>query len=333
MAGSLKRLKLLYLIDILRKHTDEEHPLSAPEICEKLAEYGISAERKAIYEDLEALTVYGFDIIKTRVPKSGYFLASREFETSEVYLLEDAVRTARFISAKKTRELISKLDGMLSIHQSRRLLDGIYVSFSGKCKNEEIFYNIDHIKSAIDNKHKISFKYTSKELGEGKAIKLKEKRHKISPYALTWQDDHYYLIGNNEKYGNLMHLRIDRMSGVEEINEPVRPYSEVCDYRDYFDVADYTRRLFSMYGGETEKVELRCSREILEQVTDRFGDDIFITNLTDTHFNFSCELSVSPALVTWILNYGNKIEVVSPQNLRDKVIARAEEALRLYGKY
>ncbi len=330
MASTNGRLKLLYIIDILRTYTDEEHPLSAPEICDKLAQYGVSAERKAIYEDIDALLNYGFDIIKTRVPRAGYFLASREFETSEIYLLQDAVRTAKFISAKKSRELVKKLDTMLSRHQSRRFTDGIYVSEYGKCKNEEIFYNIDHIKSAIDNKHKIILKYKTRILGEDKSVVSDEKTRKISPYALTWQDDHYYLIGNYERYDNLIHLRIDRMHSVTETQEPIRHYSEVCDYSEYFDVADYTKRLFSMFGGETERVEMRCSRNALEQVADRFGDDIYITKLTDTHFNFSVDVVISDALVTWIMNYGNRIEVVAPQNLREMIKTRADEILKTY---
>ncbi len=330
MAGTNGRLKLLYLIKILRELTDEEHPISAPELCEELSKYGISAERKAIYDDIDALCFFGYDIIKTRVPKSGYFLASREFETSEIYLLEDAVRTAKFISVKKTRELVSKLDGMLSRYQSRRFTDGIYVSEYGKCKNEEIFYNIDHIKSAIDNRHKIILKYTVRTLGADKTVTATVKERKISPYALTWQDDHYYLIGNYEKYDNLIHMRIDRMRSVTETDEPIRHYSFVSNYSEYFDVADYTKRLFSMFGGDTERVEMRCSREILEQVADRFGDNIFITKLTDTHFNFSAEVVISDALVTWIMNYGERLQVVSPESLCEKIKTRAKQIAEMY---
>ena len=149
---------------------------------------------------------------------------------------------------------------------------------------------------------------------------------------MTWQDDHYYLIGNYDKYDNLIHMRIDRMRSVNELNEPVRPFSEVSEYRDVFDVADYTKKLFSMFGGETQEIELRCSKNVLEQVADRFGENIFIRNVTDTHFSFSVKAVISGALATWIMNYGEDIEVLSPQSLKDMITDRAEEILRIYGK-
>ncbi|MBO4468213.1 MAG: WYL domain-containing protein, partial [Clostridia bacterium] len=153
-----QKLKLLYIIEILKHYTDEDHPLSALEICDKLEQKGISAERKAIYSDIENLVNFGYDVIFTRVPKPGYFLASREFETPEIYLLCDAIRTAKFITPKKSRELVSKLQGMLSVYQMAGVESGIYISSDLKCRNEEIFYNIDAISRAISEKKKISFK-------------------------------------------------------------------------------------------------------------------------------------------------------------------------------
>lgn len=327
-----QKLKLLYIIEMLRRDTDEDHPISAPEICDKLAANGITAERKAIYGDIETLIDFGYDIVKTRVPKAGYFLASREFEVPEIYLLSDAVRTARFISAKKTRELISKLDGMLSDYQAKKRNKGIYIDGMGKCTNEEIFYNIDGISRAIENRHKIILKYGVRELDSNREIKTVLKERVISPYAMTWQDDHYYLIGNYEKYDNLIHMRIDRMRSVTETNEKIRPFSEVSEYKDTFDVADYTKKLFSMFGGETQEIELCCNKRILEQLTDRFGENIFIRNVTDTHFSFSAKAVISEALATWIMNYGEDIEVIAPQKLKSMITDRAEKILHMYAK-
>lgn len=323
-----QKVKLLHIIDILKKYTDEEHPLSATQICEKLEDVGVTAERKAIYDDIECLIGFGYDIIQTRTPKSGYFLGSREFELPEIYLLGDAVRTAKFISTKKTRELTGKLEGMLSIYQHRE--KGIYIDGSDKTHNEEIFYNIDAIGRAIENRRKITFKYGTRSLAENREIVTSYKMRTISPYAMTWQDDHYYLIGNYDKYDNLIHFRIDRMRAVTEINEPWRHYSEVSEYKDTFDVADYTRKLFGMFVGKEQKVELRCKRDILEQVADRFGENVFIKNVTDTHFDLGVDAALSEALVTWITNYGDGIEVLSPQSLRDMIKSRAEKILSLY---
>jgi len=325
-----QKLKQFYIIDILKKYTDEDHPMPATEICDRLAKLGVTAERKSVYNDIEQLIDYGFDIIQTRVPKAGYFLGSRQFEVPEIYLLADAVRTAKFITPKKTRELVSKLQDMLSIYQTTSIENGIYIDSESKCTNEEIFYSIDAISRAIGNKKKITFKYGVRTLLPDRSIKVSYKERKISPYALTWQDDHYYLIGNYEKYDNLAHFRIDRMRSVEQIDEPYRPFKEVSSYKDIFDVADYTKRLFNMYGGKLENVDLRCKIEILEQITDRFGDKIFVRDVTDTHFAFTTKAVISDAFVTWLMNYGEKIEVISPNFLKEKIKQRAEEILKIY---
>ena len=330
MARRGQKVKLLYIIKIMTELTDEEHPLSATEICEKLASYDITAERKAIYDDIECLISFGYDIIQTRVPKNGYFLASRDFELPEVFLLGDAVRTAKFISEKKTRELTSKLDKLLSSHQSKRNISAIYIDSSNKTRNEELFYNIDRINTAIEQGKKIKFTYSKRVLHQGRQIVTESKTRVVSPYAMTWQFDYYYLIGNYEKYDNLMNLRIDRIHSVEVLDEPIRHFGEVSDYCDTFDVADYTKKLFGMFGGNMQEVKLRCSNKILEQVTDRFGDGIFITNVTETTFDFTAKAAVSDALVTWIMNYADAIEVITPIELRNKVKDRAEKILQVY---
>ena len=329
-ARSGQKIKLFYIVDILKKHSDENHPLNATQICEKLSYEGITAERKAVYDDIECLINYGFDIIKTRSPKNGFFLGEREFEIPEIYLLEDAVKTAKFISAKKTRELVSKLNAMLSKYERKSKEHGIYFDTAGKTDNEEIFYSIDAIGSAIRNGHKVKFRYGIRTISSDRQPKTNYKEHTVSPYAMTWQDDHYYLIANNEKYDNLMHLRIDRMRSVTETDMPVRPMKEVSDYDGEFDVADYTSKLFGMFGGETEEVKLRCSKKIIEQIFDRFGKGIFVSNVTDTHFTFTASAAVSEAFATFIMNYGEDIEVISPSSLRDMIKKRAEQIIKIY---
>lgn len=325
-----QKIKLLYIIKILTELTDEEHPLSATEICQKLESYDVTAERKAIYDDINCLIDFGYDIIQTRVPKNGYFLASRDFELPEIFLLGDAVRTAKFISEKKTRELTAKLDALTSRYQSKRNIRGIYIDGSGKTSNEEIFYNIDAINTAIEEGKKITFKYGRRTLKNGREIVTEYKEHIVSPYAMTWQDDHYYLICNYDKYDNLMNLRIDRIRAIKLTDAPIRNFSEVSDYRDTFDVADYTKKLFGMFGGDMQEIKLRCNNAILEPVVDRFGKNIFITNVTDTSFDFTVKAAISDGLVTWIMNYADNIEVIKPTLLRDKIKDRADRVGNLY---
>ncbi len=328
-AGSIQKLKLLYIADILKQYTDEENVLNATEICDMLGEMGVSAERKAIYNDIEALLTYGYDIVYSREGKKGYFLASREFEKSEIYLLCDAVRSADFISPKKTRELVSKLNGMLSRTQAQKA-GGFYIDSKSKCNNEEIYYNIDSINKAIEQHKKINLKYYRHILEDGKQIKYKETEREISPYALIWQDDRYYLVGNYEKYDNLIHLRLDRMKKVEITDMPSRPFSEVSEYTDTFDVSDYTAKAFNMFGGESRQIELKCKKERLEQIIDRFSDDIFIFGLTDTTFSFSADALISDGLIGWLLQFGTDIEVVKPEALRNDISQKIKELNELY---
>lgn len=325
-----QKVKILHIIDILRKYSDEQNPINAQDICRELEKRGVTAERKAIYDDIAELCDYGYDIIKTATPKKGYFLASREFEIPEIYLLSDAVRTAKFISAKKSRELISKLDEVLSINQVKQREKGIFFETDSKCANEEIYYNIDGISSAIEQKKKITFDYCTRSLSENRELKTNVKQMKLSPYALTWQGDYYYVIGNYEKYHNLLHLRLDRIKNVEISEEPYRHFSEVSEYKESFDIADYTKKLFGMYSGELEEIELKCNKKIIEQVIDRFSDKIFIKKVTEDTFSFSVEAAISEALVTWIMNYGDDIYVTSPAHLRERILSRAQEIIKQY---
>ena len=324
------KLKILYIIDILKKYSDEDHPINATEICDYLRDYGIEAERKAIYDDLENLIFYGFDIIKTRSPRAGVFLASREFEIPEIYLLTDAVQAADFITPKKTRELVSKLDAMMSDEQARTREKSTYIEYSHKCNNEEIYINIDTLRQAIEKGKKVTLRYISRILADGRHITPSEKNFKVSPYALIWTDDHYYLVCNNEKYDNLMHLRLDRMKSVTETEESIRHFSECSDYEDRFNTADYVSKSFNMFGGELMETELRCSERILEQVIDRFGENIHIIERENGKFAFRIKALLSEGLVGWLMQFGTDIEVISPETLRQTIKEHIEAMSKMY---
>jgi len=329
--GKIKgqRIKLLYLADIFKKYTDEEHPLNASELIEKLEDMGIPVERKAIYGDISLLCEYGLDIIKTRVPKPGFYLASRDFEVPEIYLLADAVQAADFISHKKSRELIKKLEGMLSENEAGEISRRVYIDNRAKCENEEIFYSIDAASRAISDSKKLSFKYCKRSLKNGK-METSEKQMKVSPYALVWADDHYYLICNYEKYDNLMHLRLDRMKKAVISDDAARDFREVSEYKTGFDVADYASKAFSMFGGEQGSITLRCENDKLEQVIDRFGDKISIRESDDKSFLFEAKALISEGLVNWIMQFGDSISVVKPESLREAIKEKSE---KIYANY
>ncbi len=322
-----QKLKILYVLDILRTFSDEDNPISAVEICKALEQKGIFAERKSVYDDISLLSEYGYDIVRA---KRGFFLASREFEEPEIHLLCDAVRSANFITAKKSRELVRKLTSNLSQNQIKQSEKNIFFDSAIKCTNEQIYYNIDKLSRAISECKQVRLEYRVRGLSPNRTLEQSIKTMVINPYALCWEEDHYYLIGNYVKYDNLIHLRVDRIYSVEILNSTARHFSEVSSYTDAFDIADYTKRLFGMHGGKQAEIELCCNKKITEQVIDRFSENIFITKVTEQTFNFSVNAILSEALVTWLIGFGQNITVVKPQELKNMLIQRAEKVLDLY---
>ncbi len=332
MAGVQKsKLKLLYLADILKQKTDEDHYIAATEICEELSKLDIPAERKSIYKDIDILREYGFDIIHTGSKnRGGYFLGARDFELAEIRLLSDAVQAANFISQKKTNQLVEKIESFASENQAKILHSQVYVDNRPKCSNEEIYYTISLLDEAISDSVKVSFTYTRRKITDEFKTAKEEKAFTVSPYALIWSEDHYYLVCNNEKYNNLMHLRIDKIKKLQKTKSPARHFSEVSDYRNNFDSADYATKLFNMYSGEPKPIELICHNGILEVILDRFGDNVKIQKYDDEHFLLKTNAAVSDGLTKWVVQFGGKIKVKSPNDLIYEVKKKAEEIINNY---
>lgn len=327
------KLKLLYIKQYLEKYSDEENLVKADELIEMLADKGINCERKSIYADISALKSYGVDI---STEKRGYRILARDFELPELRLLMDAVQAADFISAKKSKELIGKIGTLCSKNQAALLDKQVYIENRNKCTNEEIYYNIDLINKAIVQKKKISFTYIKRKINESKKeIIREEKIFTVSPYALIWSNDHYYLVSNNSKYDNLMHTRIDRMKKVKIIEEASRNFSEVSPYKSFFDSADYSGKLFNMFSGDTQKLKLRCSDSILEEMVDRFGDECDISKVANDNSDiFILETSCvcSEGVVSWLMQFGDKVEVISPERLKNDIKDKVQAIMNVYNK-
>ena len=334
MAGQKNtKLKLLYLKEIFEKHSDEQHILNAGDIADRLLrDYGIECERKSVYKDIEVLMDYGMDIVKTRSPKNGFFLASGSFELAEIRLLSDAVQAADFITKNKTKKLIEKIEGFTSVYHAEVLKKQVYIDNRPKSGNESVYYVIDALDNAIKAGKKVKFSYSRRKMDDKYAARKETRMFTLSPYALIWSNDHYYLVANNEKYDNLMNVRVDRISGVSILDEKARPVSEVSGYKRYFDAADYAAKTFNMFTGEMQMVELRCSNAILEPIFDRFGERVNTRKYDDSHFLLRTEAAISECLFSWIMQFGTDIEAIAPQNLRDMVIQRTESILNVYRK-
>jgi len=334
MAGNNgSKEKVLHIYDILKEYSDEEHPLTAAELIAELSARGLSAERKAIYNDIDLLMNYGFDIIKNPPPVKGYYLGERDFQLAEARLLMDAVESAQFITEAKTAELIKKIQGSLSIYQRESLaLQQVYIDHRHKNVNETIYYEIDTLLRAIQSKRRIRLHYLKRSIEAGERPKNEDHIYSVSPYALIWVDDHYYLVCNNAKYDNLMHLRIDKISKVTILeDEPARPLSEVSKYKDRFDAADYLSTKFNMFSGEPERVKIRCKNESWQIVADKFGDDVLIIEQDETTFTISAN-AVTAGLDSWIMQWGADMEVIEPAHLRETVFKKTKAMLEVYKK-
>lgn len=328
MASS--KLKTLYIFKFLNDYTDENNSLSTTELIDMLSQVGIKTERKSIYSDVKILNQIGFDIVSTRSPKKGFFMAHRQFQLSEVRLLIDAVSSAGFITPKKTEELAEKLESLVSKNQAQELASQVYIDSNTKCSNEEIYYVIDTLHDAIIHGNKVSFIYNKRDIDVENKKSYTEKRFKVSPYALLWKEDHYYLVCNNEKYDNVMNLRLDRMKHLKELDEPCRDMSEVTEYRDTFDVSDYSSKMFNMFSGKTEKVTILCDLDMREQIMDRFGAKVPLTAADSKHFKTTVDAAVSDGLASWIMKFGNKIKVLEPQSLAVQIKEKALSIAELY---
>lgn len=326
-----QKLKILYLLKDLLENSDENHPIDAEELMLYLHNRGIDCERKSIYRDIAILKEFGYDILKTKTPKSGYYIGVRDFELAEVRLLCDAVSAANFISKKKTKQLLGKIYTLASKSQADKIKNQVYVDSRPKSANEQIYYTIDKLDTAIQSNCQVEIVYRKRKISNSNRAEYEEKRHTVSPYALIWSNDHYYLVGNNRNYTNLMVTRVDRIKSVEILNYTPRiKFSDVSEYKNSFDSADFANKHFNMFAGESQEIELVCDNSIVENILDRFGEGTKIKKFSDEKFKINVELAVNDGLVSWILQFGKNIEVKSPPELKKMVLERIEEINSVY---
>ena len=330
MSKETSKVKLLFLSDIFIRQTDENHAFSAVELCDMLSSYGISCERKAIYSDIEALCEYGLDIVNVRTPKRGYYLRNRKFDIAEVRLLIDAVQAAKFISSAQTKSLIYKIGSFLSEYQEEEIREQVYINSSFKSEKEDLYEIIRTLDVAIKQNKQVRVTYAKRKLENRFIRKSEGKTFVVNPYSLLWSSDHYYLICNNDKYSNLMHLRLDRIVEIEPLETDSKHFSKVSKYTKKFDTADYSNKIFNMFTGESAEIELCCDNGIIDDILERFGEATPIKLYDENHFLFRAEVELSSGLVSWIMQYGTDIKVLSPKSLSDAVKDKAKEILSSY---
>ncbi len=325
--GTNQKLKLFYLMKILLEKTDEKHGITMPEILKALEAYEVTAERKSIYNDIETLKDIGIEVDGVQRGKTFYYhVISREFELAELKLLVDAIQSSKFITEKKSRELIKKLEGQASMYEARQLQRQVYVSGRIKTMNESIYYNVDAIHEAIDADRRITFLYFQWNVKKEMELKRNGELYEISPWALTWDDENYYLIGYDAKEEKVKHFRVDKMKKIGMVEE----LREGRHLFERFDMAAYTKKNFGMFAGEEQTVKLQFHKDLVGVVLDRFGKDIIIVPAGGDYFNVTLNVAVSEQFLGWVFALGEGVKILGPEDVCVKMKDMAQRIVERY---
>ena len=319
-----QKLKIFYILDYLQKNSHQEHPVRAAELLSMLErQHNIVCDRKTVYSDIAALQDYGVDIVSIPGKNGGYYIASRNFEIPELKLLIDAVQSSRFLTEKKSRELIEKLCSQCSVHDARLMRRDVLVSGRVKSMNETIYYNVDAIQDAIADNRQITFRYFDFGL-DGKR-KYREKDYQASPYGLCQDHENCYLLAHSHRHG-ITSYRVDRMTEITQLPESRTPCPELTGKA----LVEHANRLFQMYSGEEAAVKLRFHRSLTNVVIDRFGRDTMLIPDGEEHFVFTVNVAVSPMFLSWVIGFGAKAKILHPQSVVNACKQMCLEAMAQY---
>ncbi len=318
-----QKLKLLLLRDYLLRYSDENHPVTVPDLIEELEKHGIKAERKSIYDDLEALRLYGMDILHSR---GNYWIASRDFEAPELKLLVDSIQSSKFITQRKTMALIKKLENLASVYDAQLLERQVYVRSRVKSMNESVYYNVDSISDAINQDNMIRFKYFEFTVSKQRRLRRDGGWYLVSPFALMWDDENYYMLAWDAASASLRHYRVDKMLSIS----PVDRRREGKDAFAGVDMSGYSKKIFGMFAGQTRTLTLRFRNHLAGAVIDRFGSDVILVPENADSFSVTVELAVSPQFFAWLFGFGAEAEIISPPDVRAEAVRQAESILNLY---
>ena len=327
--GPNQKLKLLYLMKIFMEETDDQHPLTMPEIISKLNACGINADRKTLYMDFEELRAFGLDIISEKEGRKWYYyIGARDFELPELKLLVDSVQSAKFMTDRKSNELIRKIESLASRHDAKKLQRQVFITGRVKTMNESIYYNVDRLHDAIATDSQIRFKYFQWNIDKEMELRRDGEWYQTSPWGLMWDDENYYLVAYNSVDGMIRHYRVDKMLNISTVDERREGKEE---FRK-FDLPHYTRSLFGMFGGEEKRVTIEAANDLVGVMIDRFGKDIIIAPVDDDHFQITVNVVVSGPFIGWIISLGERVRIAGPPEVVEEMRLTAERLTEQYGK-
>lgn len=328
--SSNQKLKLLYLLKILTEKTDENHCMTAQCLIEELLKYDIHAERKSIYDDISCLIDFGYDIVNVKAKTGGgYYLAGRDFELPELKLLVDAVQASRFITQKKSRELITKIEKLAGPYEAKKLQRQVLVAGRVKTENESIYYNVDEIHKAIQEDNPITFTYMEWNIKKQLQPRKAGQRYKVSPLSLTWKDENYYLIAYAAEEEMIKHFRVDKMSRITSVTGEKRKGTEAFGK---LDMASYTNITFGMFGGEEETITLLLPASMIGIIIDRFGKEIDIRERDMDKVSVRIQAAVSGQFFGWLSGLGSEVAVLAPEKVKQDYLKHLQGIVQSYLK-
>jgi len=311
-----QKQKILVLLDLFKSKTDEEHGVTTSDIIDYLAEHGIKAERKTVYADLNTLKEYGYEISKEKKDGNYYYtLLDRDFQLPELKLLVDAVQASKFISAKKSSELIKKIENLASVYQAKQLQRQVFVSNRIKTNYENVYYNVDELNLAINENRKIKFDYYEWNLSKEMVLRKNGHKNDISPWSLAWDDENYYLVAFDGNSGIIKHYRVDKMRKIEILDKARDGREEF----EEFDAAKYAKKVFGMFTGDEQRVKIQFANKLIGVVIDRFGQDIMIIPKGVDQFVVNVNVKVSNMFLGWIIGLGDGAKILEPESVVDEV--------------
>ena len=312
MEGIRNKQRPFRLLKYLYENTDEEHPVTTSELVEIFKAEDAHASRKTVKDDIDILTQEGFDIITIRSTQNSFFLGGRTMEVPELKLLIDAVSSCRFISKEKSAVLIGKLKKMTSKEQAAKLTRHMYVADRVKADNHQLLYIVDTITDAINEGTKIRFQYFDYNASKERFLRHDGAEYKVSPYALLWDDNNYYMCGYSDEREGITNYRVDRMCNTHGLSEPAVPLPAGID------IEEYVEHQFRMFQGEEVDVTLECENSMMRYIIDRFGEDVETRNVTDDTFHVKVQVTDSPTFYGWVFSFAGKVKITGPDRIRDK---------------
>lgn len=322
---NFQKIKLVKLLEILRRDSDEDRPIKTNDLITKLREQGIECSRKILYKDIEELNYYGYEILKLKGQSNMYYIVDRSFDIAELKVLIDAVQAASFITEKKTKQLIDKIAALGGSYRASLLKHNIVCFDTIKHTNEKIYYYVDTIDKCILSNKQLSFLYFDYRVSGGKEYRKDKQRYTVNPITLICSHDNYYLVCYNDKYKNISNYRVDRMDNVKQENADINQ----ADCGKDFNINKYRKEVFSMFTGKTEQIELLAHNDLIDIIIDKFGENVKMTAHKE-YFTIKVQVQTSPTFFSWCCSFGTRLKVISPENVIKELKEHIKEIRKNY---